>query len=151
MSTIKDIPANRVVAVLTPLVFAPLAGAISVAAADLAPGVNVDPSSLTAIFIAGATIAFGKAAQWTKGWQAWEQQSAAGTAAAGFDDAGDSLVANATGDEDIEDIEDVEDIEGEPEAGVDEEHEPDEEPEFPFESDEDVEEELMALAAGHEE
>jgi hypothetical protein len=81
MTTLKKPPPNRTVAVLTPLVFAPLAGAISVAAAQYAPGMNVDESSITAIFIAGATIAFGKAAQWTKGWQAQEQ---GGNAAASF-------------------------------------------------------------------
>ena len=60
---------GRLVAVLTPLIFAPLAASISVLAARYLPGVDIDQGSLQAIFIAGATIAFGKAAIWLKGWQ----------------------------------------------------------------------------------
>ena len=67
---------GRLVALLTPLVFAPLAGSISVLAARYLPGVNIDQGSLQAIFIAGATIAFGKAALWLKGWQDWEKREA---------------------------------------------------------------------------
>ncbi len=68
-----NIAPNRAVAILTPIVFAPLAGAISVAAAKYAPGVTIDNGSLEAIFIAGATIAFGKAGIWLKGWQEHEK------------------------------------------------------------------------------
>jgi hypothetical protein len=67
---------GRLVALLTPLVFAPLAGSISVLAARYLPGVDIDQGSLQAIFIAGATIAFGKAALWLKGWQDWEKRQA---------------------------------------------------------------------------
>ena len=63
---------NRLVAVLTPLVFAPLAGAIAAEVAKY--GVDVDDGQVQAIFIAGATIALAKSAQWTKGWQAFEQR-----------------------------------------------------------------------------
>jgi|tagenome__1003787_1003787.scaffolds.fasta_scaffold19286773_2 hypothetical protein len=73
-----SIPTNRMVAVLTPLVFAPLAGSIAVVAAKYFPGVKIDQGSLTAIFVAGATIAFGKAAIWMKGWQSWEQKQPEG-------------------------------------------------------------------------
>ena len=66
------IPTNRLVAVLTPLVFAPLAGWISVVAADHIPGLNIDSDQLQQVFIAGALIAFGKAGLWLKGWQNWE-------------------------------------------------------------------------------
>jgi hypothetical protein len=87
---------NRLVAMLTPIVFAPLAGSIAVLAARYFPGVDVDQGSLQAIFIAGATIAFGKAALWLKGWQDWEKREAEGAA----DDvelppAGDDLTAFA--------------------------------------------------------
>lgn len=64
---------NRLVAVLTPLVFAPLAGAISVFAADHIPGLDIDSGQLQQVFIAGALIAFGKAGLWLKGWQDWEK------------------------------------------------------------------------------
>lgn len=64
---------GRLVALLTPLVFAPLAGAIAVAAARYFPGVDLDPDRLQEIFIAGALIAFGKAGLWLKGWQDYER------------------------------------------------------------------------------
>jgi hypothetical protein len=91
MNISTKIPANRTVAVLTPLVFAPLAGAVSVAAARYVPGVTIDEGSLEAIFIAGATIAFAKAGLWMKGWQAYEQRAGGAhdaTAGADFDDEG---------------------------------------------------------------
>jgi hypothetical protein len=67
------IPRNQLVAILTPLVFAPLAGAISTLAAEHLPGVEIDSGQLQAVFIAGALIAFGKAGLWLKGWQEWEK------------------------------------------------------------------------------
>ncbi len=66
---------NRAVALLTPLVFAPLAGAISVLVAQHMPGVEIDRGALEAIFIAGATIAFAKAGLWLKGWQEYEKHT----------------------------------------------------------------------------
>lgn len=65
---------NRGVAVLTPLVFAPLAGSLSVLAAKYVPGVDIDSGELEAIFIAGATIGFAKAGLWLKGWQDHEKR-----------------------------------------------------------------------------
>jgi len=76
-----NIPANRAVAVLTPALFAPLAGAISVFAAERA-NMDVNPDQLTAIFIAGATIAFAKSGLWLKGWQDYEQREQAAQAVA---------------------------------------------------------------------
>ncbi len=67
---------GRLVAILTPLLFAPLAGSICVLAARYLPGVDIDQGRLQAIFITGATIAFGKAALWLKGWQDWEKREA---------------------------------------------------------------------------
>ncbi len=67
---------GRLVAILTPLIFAPLAGSICVLAARYLPGVDIDQGRLQGIFIAGATIAFGKAAIWLKGWQDWEKREA---------------------------------------------------------------------------
>jgi hypothetical protein len=100
------IPTNRLVAVLTPLVFAPLAGAISVLAAKYFPGVDIDQGSVTAVFVAGATIAFGKAALWMRGWQAWEQQQTAASPAE----------SAAT-----EEVADLEPDDGEDAAGVEDE------------------------------
>ena len=68
---------NRMVAVATPLVFAPLAGAITALAAQYAPGLDIDSGQLEAIFIAGATIAFAKAGLWMKGWQDYEKRQEA--------------------------------------------------------------------------
>jgi len=65
---------NRIVAVLTPLVFAPLAGTIAALIAHNFPGVEISEGSLTQIFIAGALIALAKAAQWTRGWQKYEER-----------------------------------------------------------------------------
>ena len=64
---------NQVIAALTPVVFAPLAGAISVFAAQHA-GVDINASSLQAVFIAGATVALAKAALWLRGWQEYEKR-----------------------------------------------------------------------------
>ena len=64
---------NRLVTVLTPLVFAPLAGTISVLVAKYLPGIDIDSDQLQQVFIAGALIAFGKAGLWLKGWQNWEK------------------------------------------------------------------------------
>jgi hypothetical protein len=69
-----NIAPNRAVAVLTPLVFAPLAGAVSVLIARY--GVDIDGASLQAVFITGATIGFAKAGIWLKGWQEHEKRQA---------------------------------------------------------------------------
>ena len=68
---------NRLVALLTPLVFAPLAGSISALAAEYFPLIDVPSTAVEEIFIAGALIAFAKAAQWTQGWQKYEAREAA--------------------------------------------------------------------------
>ena len=65
---------NRIVALLTPLVFAPLAGVISTWAAENLPGVAISPADLEKIFIAGALIALAPAAQWLYGWQKYEER-----------------------------------------------------------------------------
>jgi hypothetical protein len=67
---------NRVVAFLTPIVFAPAAGAIATWLARHFPGVRVSPDDLQSIFIAGALIALAPAAQWLHGWQKWEARQA---------------------------------------------------------------------------
>ena len=103
MAAVPHISPNRVVTALTPLIFAPLAGAISVFAAANVPGLEIDTGQLQAVFIAGATIAFGKAALWLKGWQEFEQRDAAvattNLEVSGFDD-GDLLGDEAGTDED---------------------------------------------------
>jgi hypothetical protein len=77
---------NRIVALLTPLVFAPLAGFASTWAAEHLPGVDVPPDQLEQIFIAGALIALAPAAQWLHGWQKHEarEAEALALAATGF-------------------------------------------------------------------
>ena len=75
-------PPNRIVALLTPLVFAPLAGAIAAWVAENLPGVEVSSGALEEIFIAGALIALAPAAQWLHGWQKWETREAEAAAAA---------------------------------------------------------------------
>ena len=67
---------NRIVAVLTPLVFAPAAGAVAAWVAKHAPGVDLSANELQNIFIAGALIALAPAAQWLHGWQKYEDRQA---------------------------------------------------------------------------
>ena len=113
---------NRIVALLTPLVFAPLAGFASTWAAERLPGVDIPPDQMEQIFIAGALIALAPAAQWLHGWQKHEAREADALAAAatGFGIVPVAPVAVAAlpepedevayeEDEDVEDVEDVED------------------------------------------
>jgi hypothetical protein len=117
---------NRVVAVATPLVFAPLAGGIAAWAADHFPGVEVDPNALEEIFIAGALIALAPAAQWLHGWQKFEARQAdltkelvvegahapaAGSAAALEEDAGLEELIELEDLGEIEDIDDLDELE----------------------------------------
>lgn len=118
MAAVPHISPNRAVTALTPLVFAPLAGAISVFAASNVPGLDIDAEQLQAVFIAGATIAFGKAALWLKGWQEFEQRSDAAAPSADRDDGSDfddgDLLGDEIGAEDDEDLDGV-DLSEEPE------------------------------------
>jgi hypothetical protein len=96
---------NRIVALLTPLVFAPLAGVISTWAANNLPGVTLPPDKIEEVFIAGALIALAPAAQWLHGWQKYEarQDEALLAAATGFDTT--SVVAEAS-EEDLDVLDD---------------------------------------------
>ena len=67
---------NRVVAVLTPLVFAPLAGAVAAWLAKHFPAVGVSKDDLQVVFIGGALIALAPASQWLHGWQKYEARQA---------------------------------------------------------------------------
>jgi hypothetical protein len=84
---------NRLVALLTPLVFAPLAGSISALAAEYFPFIDVPSGALEEIFIAGALIAFAKAAQWTQGWQKYEAREATRAEAAERLDAREAAIS----------------------------------------------------------
>ncbi len=66
---------NRSVTALTPLLFAPAAGAISALAAKY--GLDIDGDALAGIFATGAVIALGKSSMWMKGWQEYEKREAA--------------------------------------------------------------------------
>jgi hypothetical protein len=67
---------NRIVALYTPLIFAPLAGGVSVWIAGYFPGVDIPSSRLADVFIAGALIAALMAVQWVHGWQKAEARAA---------------------------------------------------------------------------
>jgi hypothetical protein len=134
---------NRLVAALTPVVFAPLAGAISVLAAKYFPGVDIPSGSVEAIFIAGATIAFAKAGLWLKGWQEYEKREV-------------DMGTDAGGGIDVDDAPDL--GEGaEPDDGPDLDHEPDIDDDSDLEDDPDLDDEPdfddepEPVAAGHEE
>lgn len=109
---------NRIVAVMTPLVFAPLAGAVATWIADNIPGADISASSLEEVFIGGALIGLAPAAQWLHGWQKYEAREAekesaielANTAAASPAGQGGAMQADAGGFEDeFEDFDDFED------------------------------------------
>jgi hypothetical protein len=132
---------NRLVAALTPVVFAPLAGAISVLAAKYFPGVDIPSGSVEAIFIAGATIAFAKAGLWLKGWQEYEKREV---------DAGGGIHVDDTPDlEDEPGLDAEPDLGDEPDLGAD--PDPDDEPDFEDDDDPDLDDEPEPVAAGHEE
>ena len=108
---------NRIVAFLTPLVFAPLAGFVSTWVADNLPGVNIPQSQMEQIFIAGALIALAPAAQWLYGWQKFEQAREIGLATAAATVSGPSVAAETLpppepdlAEEEFEDLEDVDDL-----------------------------------------
>jgi hypothetical protein len=67
---------NRIVAVLTPLVFAPAAGAIAAWIANNIPGAEISARNLEEVFIGGALIGLAPAAQWLHGWQKYEARKA---------------------------------------------------------------------------
>jgi hypothetical protein len=108
---------NRIVAVATPLLFAPLAGAVSAWLAVHFPGFNIDRGALEEIFIAGALIALAPAAQWLHGWQKFEARQAelAKEVAVERTPAPDDFTGAASdgqaGFEELEDLEDLEDLE----------------------------------------
>jgi hypothetical protein len=67
---------NRIVAVLTPLVFAPAAGAVAAWIANNIPGAEISARNLEEVFIGGALIGLAPAAQWLHGWQKYETRKA---------------------------------------------------------------------------
>ena len=109
---------NRIVALLTPLVFAPLAGACAAWLAENFPGVEVDQGSLEQIFIAGALIALAPAVQWLHGWQKHEARQAELQRDVALASAAAAPLAPAPVEADEEDFEDEGDFE-EPEDEAD--------------------------------
>jgi len=74
-------PVNRVVTVLTPILFAPAAGYVAVWIPQHASALGLPPIHLTSaevlgLFIAGGTRALIAAYKWLDGWQRHEQQAA---------------------------------------------------------------------------
>jgi hypothetical protein len=110
LSRLKEEPMslNRIVALLTPLVFAPLAGVISTWAAENLPGVNIPAADIEKIFIAGALIALAPAVQWLHGWQKWEARKDGELAVAAATLAAAPVVAEVSPPEEPELAEDLE-------------------------------------------
>lgn len=118
---------NRIVAVLTPLVFAPLAGAVATWIADNVPGTTISASSLEEVFIGGALIGLAPAAQWLHGWQKYEareaekesaielanttaaQPAAQGTMEADFEDFEDDFADIDDFEDEFEDLDELDD------------------------------------------
>ena len=73
---------NRIVTLLGPTVFAPLAGFICLWVAEHFPGITVPQDkvagalSTAGIFIIGAVIAHLKSSKWLDGWQKYEERTA---------------------------------------------------------------------------
>ncbi|HEX8074157.1 MAG TPA: hypothetical protein VF545_04185 [Thermoleophilaceae bacterium] len=74
---------GRIVTVLSPTLFAPLAGFISLWLAKHAPGVSIANKdsiagglSQAAVFATGLVIAHLKSSKWLDGWQKWEERDA---------------------------------------------------------------------------
>jgi predicted dithiol-disulfide oxidoreductase (DUF899 family) len=63
-------PPNRIVVILTPLIFAPAAGFVCAYVAKKVPGAQLDSTEVTVVFVGGATAAVVKAYRWLDGWQA---------------------------------------------------------------------------------
>jgi hypothetical protein len=117
---------NRLVAIATPLIFAPLAGIISTWAAQKAPGTDLSSGQIEGVFVAGATIALAKGALWMKGWQDYEKRQEATPADAlespndlAVDDGGELDLAEGETDfvDDEMDLEDPDDVLAQLEAG----------------------------------
>ena len=108
---------NRIVAVATPLLFAPLAGAVSAWLAVHFPGFNVDRGALEEVFIAGALIALAPAAQWLHGWQKFEARQAdfvrevAVERIHAHEDLTGAASDGQAGFEELDELEDLEDLE----------------------------------------
>jgi hypothetical protein len=144
MKRSTKIPAKRTVAVLTPLVFAPFAGAVSVAAAKYLPGVTIDQGSLERSSSRARRSRSRRPGLWMKGWQAHEQREGGAhvaTAATDLDDGDESFVADPPDTIDDDDGSDLDlDLDDEPE------------PDFDFDFGEDEEDDgLMALSSAPEE
>ena len=118
---------NRIVAVLTPLVFAPLAGACAAWLSQHFPGVSVDQNAIEEIFIAGALIALAPAAQWLHGWQKYEArqgelQNALALASAGAAAEGAGATRSAGEESDaVDEIDSLDELDQLDDAPLDEE------------------------------
>jgi hypothetical protein len=92
---------NRVVAVLTPIVFVPLAGYIATLVAKHVPGVQIDQGQITAVFVAGALSVLPPMWKWLDGWQKYEQREQDARLAASLKD--DASTWDADSDDDAAD------------------------------------------------
>lgn len=69
----EKFPPNRVVVLLTPLVFVPAAGFVSAWVAKNTPGVNLSSEWILGVFVAGGLTALSAANRWLDGWQKHEE------------------------------------------------------------------------------
>lgn len=69
-------PVNRVVTILTPLVFVPVSGYVATWVPQHLPGIGFQPSSgmVLGLFLSGATAALTAAYKWLDGWQKHESR-----------------------------------------------------------------------------
>lgn len=69
-------PPNRIVVLLTPLVFVPAAGAVSAWVAEHFPGISLSEEAVIGFAVAGALSALTAAYKWLDGWQQHERMKA---------------------------------------------------------------------------
>lgn len=69
----KKFPPNRVVTLLTPLVFVPASAFVSAWVAKNVPGAHLNPAEVSGAFVVGGLAAVTAAYKWVDGWQKHEQ------------------------------------------------------------------------------
>jgi hypothetical protein len=70
----KKFPPNRVVALLTPLVFVPASAFVSAWVAKNIPSAHLNPAEVSGAFVVGGLAAVTATYKWLDGWQKHEER-----------------------------------------------------------------------------
>ena len=115
-------PANRIVALLTPVIALAAGGTATWLADNL--GLHVSQSELQAVFVAGLLAVLAPSAQWLHGFQKYEGRQQELDDAALRADADAAALASAVDDSSYDDYDDEDGVDEEYEAARDEAEEP---------------------------